>query len=356
MSAHSNTLMRSLKLFAVALPLLTARLAAQRDIGSSGPGNTTIRGFVDVDWASGSDKLDRRAGFSLGQYDLFISSKLTDRVSFLGETVFEFSPEANSFGVDVERVIVSYEIDDHFRVLGGKVHTPIGYWNNAYHHGRAFQPTIERPLTFQFEDEGGALPVHTTGLQVSGRDLTEAHLGFDVLLGNALGNRPIPDTNSTPSVTVALHSQISPALRVGVSAYRDQAIAGTATPRGDSLTSRLTQTIAGAFLSYIGERHEAIAEFEQVRNSASGRRTTSPGWFVYAGIRATPNLIPYVMHDQLKLAANDPYFAMSDNKREILGLRWEQSAALVMKAELRSIDNKVRGRATDAALQVAVAF
>jgi hypothetical protein len=346
--------MRSCVLVLLALPLLGARARAQHEMPAAGS-STVFRGFADVDWRSG-DNAGRQPAFGLGQFDLYISSAVSDRVSFTGETTFEFDEAANSFVVDVERVVMTYRLDDHFRFQGGKVHTPIGYWNNAYHHGLALQPTIERPLLVHFEDNGGSLPIHTTGVQFSGRDLTDAHLGFDVLVGNGLGNRPAPDTNRSPSLTLAAHSDITPALRVGVSEYGVHSLAGTPNHRGDVLSADMTQRIAGGFVAYLTSGVEAIVEGQQVRNTSLGVTTTSPGWFAYAGYRVSPQVVPYVVHDQLVLAANDPYFLPDDTKRETVGLRWEQTAAAVFKLEARSIDRRGFRRATDFGAQLAIAF
>lgn len=53
---------------------------------------------------------------------------------------------------------------------------PIGYWNNAYHHGRVMHPTIERPQVAEREDGGSLLRVHSAGVQRSFRDLSDACL------------------------------------------------------------------------------------------------------------------------------------------------------------------------------------
>ena len=107
---------------------------------------------------------------------------------------------------------------------------------------------------------------------------------------------------------------------------------------GDVLTADMQQTIAGAFAAYLSDNVEAIVEGQRVQNKSLGVTTTSPGWFVYTGYRVAPTVIPYFVHDQLKLASNDPYFLADDTKRETLGIRWEQSANAVFKFEVRSID------------------
>lgn len=318
---------------------------------------TTLRGFVDVDYLTGGHNTGRKSGFSLGQFDLYLTSQLADRLSFLSETVFEFDDASGSFGVDVERVAVQYALTEHLRLSAGKVHTPIGYWNNAYHHGLVMQPTIARPALVAFEDEGGSLPIHTVGVQLAGRDLSEAHLGFDVLFGNGLGNRPLPDSlNDSQSITVSVHSQITPALRVGLSGYRDQLATGSPNLRGGTVAASMTQTIGGGFLSYFDDKAEAVVEGHRVSNRTLGRTTTSPGWFAYGGIRLMPRLVPYLMHDELQLADNDPYFLAGHTRREIAGLRYEYASTAVYKLEVRSIDRTSLPRATELAAQVAVAF
>ena len=355
MTAHLLPTRRTWRRGLAILALGAAPALAQHDMGGGLAGATVIRGFTDVSWLSGGQHTGRNAAFGIGQYDLFVTSRLAEHVSFLGETVFEYDDAAGEFVVDVERVTVAYEVGEHVRLSAGKVHTPIGYWNNAYHHGLALQPTIERPLMMRFEDDGGPLPIHTVGVQLSGRDLGDAHLGFDVLVGNGLGNRPVADSTRAPSLTVAVHSQVTPTLRVGLSGYRATAEAGSPSPAG-ALPLPLTQTIGGGFLTWFTDRTEMVVEGQQVANRSGGQRTTSPGWFAYGGVRVAQRFVPYVVHDQLRLASADPYFAADDTRRETLGLRFEQTAAVVLKLEGRSTDRRGLARATDVAAQVAVAF
>ncbi|MBL0340645.1 MAG: hypothetical protein IPP71_06830 [Bacteroidetes bacterium] len=107
--------------------------------------DTKILGFVDVLSYYKNDKLS----FAFGEQDLFITSELTDKISFLGETVFKFDSESNSnFNISVERVIIRYNLKGNHYFVVGKHHTPVNYWNETYHHGRVFSPNIFRPLLF----------------------------------------------------------------------------------------------------------------------------------------------------------------------------------------------------------------
>ncbi|MDB4884418.1 MAG: hypothetical protein JWL95_3184 [Gemmatimonadetes bacterium] len=350
-------LLRPLSLCCALSACVSSVLAAQEhDVADEGQ-KTIIHGFADINYLTGGNNTGRTSAFGLGQFDLYITSRISDRLSFLGETVFEHDDKSSQFVVDVERVIAQYALTDHLRVEAGKVHTPLGYWNNAYHHGLALQPTITRPQLVQFEDDGGPLPIHTVGVQLSGRDLSVAHLGFDVLLGNPLGNRPTTDNrNEAASVTLALHSQVTSSLRVGVSGYRDNLRTGSPTPSGDTLNAPMTQTIGGGFVAYFSDRAEAVLEGHQVSNRSVNRTTSSPNWFVYAGYRLADRVVPYVVHEEVRLSEGDPYFASDRFRRETGGIRFEQSAGAVVKLEIRSIDRRTFQRATELALQVALAY
>jgi hypothetical protein len=45
--------------------------------------------------------------------------------------VFEADP-SNSVGVDVERLLLQYSLNDYFDLAVGRYHTDIGFYNTAY--------------------------------------------------------------------------------------------------------------------------------------------------------------------------------------------------------------------------------
>lgn len=57
----------------------------------------------------------------------------------------------------------------------GRFHSAIRYYNTAYHHGTWLQTTTGRPLLFQFEEQGGILPIHNVGLKAPGGIPSGAH-------------------------------------------------------------------------------------------------------------------------------------------------------------------------------------
>ena len=97
-----------------------------------------IRGFGDVDFQA-TDQKNSTSGFSLGQLDLHFASPLSRKVSYFGEVTFTAQP--TTYELNVERSFVRFDYNDYFKISFGKFHTPIGYWNTAFHHGAWLQTT-----------------------------------------------------------------------------------------------------------------------------------------------------------------------------------------------------------------------
>ena len=126
----------------------------------------TVQG--DVDYHVSSSKSDKNT-FFLGDLDPLIVARLSDNSKVVGDfaiTSDNFS--GDGFNFDIERLYAEYDINDSFVVQAGRVNTSIGYYNNVYHNGTYFQTTVDRPGIYDFEDSGGILPVHLTGLTLSG--------------------------------------------------------------------------------------------------------------------------------------------------------------------------------------------
>lgn len=312
---------------------------------------TRIGGFTDV--RARTNSRWEAAGFSLGQFDLFITSRLGEKIDFLAETVFESNGDA--FQADVERLIASYAASGHLIVSAGRLHTPIGYWNNGYHHGALVQPTIDRPQLFRFEDDGGVLPVHSVGLQVSGRELGAARLGFEVMVANGVGGSPLGDNNAAKAVIASVHVQPVSALRVGLSYYGDRLAAGTPTPRGDSLAADSRLAIGGGFVHLERGRVELLGELQRGATSATAQRHGAWMWTGYAGVALGP-ITPYVRWDGIAPDAGDRYFARDDLRVVVAGGRYDLAATAVIKLEWQTRTTGGPTRVSRLAAQFAVGF
>jgi hypothetical protein len=187
-----------------------------------------IRGFSDFGLYGGNQK-GQHTSFALGDLNLFITSDISERFKFLTELVFEVNQD-NGFDVDLERVLLEYDLNDYFKLSGGRFDTAIGYYNTAFHHTTWFQTTTDRP--YLFRDEDPILPVHSVGLSATGR-IPSGRLGLhyvaQVSNGQASSSpnvQPVQnlvDENTHKAVNFALYARPDavPGLQVGFSTYRD---------------------------------------------------------------------------------------------------------------------------------------
>src|SRR5882672_10234371 len=178
--------------------------------------------------------LSPHSGFEEGQFTLHLSSALSPKVTMFGEVTFTAradagtgSPAATGFNAEVERVMIRYDANDYFKLSFGRYHTPINYWNTAFHHGQWLQTTISRPEMTQFG--GSFIPVHFVGSLVEGVvPAGGLNLNYAAGLGNGRGqviSRPgdFGDVNNNRSWLI--NAFVKPnrmyRFRMGGSVYRD---------------------------------------------------------------------------------------------------------------------------------------
>ncbi|GAB4024207.1 hypothetical protein GCM10028773_45500 [Spirosoma koreense] len=316
---------------------------------------TQIKGFVDVlSYYQGN-----KVNFGLGEQDLFITSELNERLSFLGETVFKYSPDSPTlFDISIERIIMKYNYAGNHNVLIGKHHTPVNYWNDTYHHGRVFFPTIERPLVFS----EGLIPLHTTGVSLQGQNLGTLRFGYDLMVGNGLGSGDLADNDGYKSLTAAVHIKPVDGMRIGASFYNDVISKGTAVHNhggGSSNPSmaRINQNLMTASFAYFGKKYELLVESTMAVNKSDSLGTQNTvGTYAYAGYRLTEKFIPYVRFDDIQYKNKEVYF-QNDNAQSIIGgLRYEINYLAVVKLEYQHTTNQLSQVADKVTFQIAVGF
>ena len=151
-----------------------------------------LSGFGDVNFAK-TKHIEGPRGFFEGQFTLHMASELSSRATFFGEITFTprtdagtGSPAVTGFNTEVERMILRFDHSDRLKVSLGRYHTPINYWNTAFHHGQWLQTTITRPEMIQFG--GRVLPVHFVGTLVEGAvPAGGLNLNYKAGLGNGRG-------------------------------------------------------------------------------------------------------------------------------------------------------------------------
>ena len=310
--------------------------------------NTKIRGFVDIGTKFEDDQID----FQIGEYDLFITSELNDNFSFLGETVFKYNESTKNFEVGVERVIINYNYKGNHSLLIGKQHTQVNYWNETYHHGRVFFPTVSRPLLF----ESHFIPIHTTGLALQGLNLGKLKFGYTLLVGNGLGSDDLSDNDKYKSVTAAVHIKPADNLQLGVSFYND-IISEGAEIHGISIDEKINQQLYTGSVSYFGKKYELLAEGTMANNKTDSEGSNASfGSYLYAGIRLKEKWVPYLRVDYLNYENNDPFLGNDDTTSFTTGLRYEINYLMVVKLEYQHQDRDVLGSLNKISAQIAIGF
>ncbi len=311
--------------------------------------NTHIKGFIDGLVTYEKSKLS----FAFGEQDLFITSEISDRISFLGETVFRYTPSsATAFSISVERIVIKYNIKDNHNLLIGKHHTPINYWNDTYHHGRVFFPTIERPLLFS----ENIIPLHTTGISVQGHDLGNLKFGYDLMVGNGLGSEEIIDNNSSKSLTAAIHIKPAERLRLGASYYVDVISKGSKI-HNRIISRKVNQHLLTASVAYFGKRFEVLSEGTLGINSTDStgsKKTLAP--YIYTGYKITEKLVPYLRLDNIHYQKGELYYDKENMTALVAGMRYQLNYIAVIKLEYQYTHSELTGDGNKLIAQFAIGF
>jgi hypothetical protein len=297
--------------------------------------------FGDVDWQSRRDELPNT--FTIGQLALFLTSELAPNLSLITEVSLETPEDADSQIAEVERLQLRWAPLDAVNLSVGRMHTLLGYWNQAFHHGTWLQTTVFRPEIYRWEDDGGGLlPVHEVGVRfggaVSGGPL---RLEYSASLTNGRGQTPeevvtLQDRNGSKALGawLGLSPIAAPGLQLGGSAVFDTIPAG---PDGARYHAALRERILGGFLVFHSPRFEMLAEAFSIRHEdeASGSSWTTTGLYAQAAFSAG-HVKPYYRFDYVDRSEDDPFFrpAMPGVEKHTMGLRVDPWSRLAVKLEL----------------------
>ena len=325
--------------------VLTLNLKAQR-IRSVINGYGHMNYNLTTDLNSSNDPT--KSYFELGEHDLFVNSYFKERISFLGEFVVRYTKGTpTNFSASIERARLKFDYYKNHSVLLGKIHTPINYWNDVYHHGRVFFPTIDRPVSFSY-----IVPLHNLGIQFQGQNLGKLNFGYDIAIGNGISASDAFDENLTPATTLAFHIKPKDNLRFGASYFydflSDASITGVHTGHtmspghihGTSYKGALNFHLISASAAYFGERHEFLNEFAYNPTHTDTLGTAQNfSNFTYYGYRIKEKHVPFAVVDLIKIAENDLYTYHFDLIKFSLGYRYEFNELINVKAQIGYAQN-----------------
>lgn len=301
---------------------------------------------MDAEYAHNhqTGSIDRIIYANLGEQDFFATAQITDRISFLGETVVR--PDlrsSSSFIPSIERSQLKFDYFGNHSFLIGKFHTPVNYWNDIYHHGRLFFPVIDRPLSFSY-----LVPLHTTGIRFQAQNLGDLRFGYDAVLGNGISSTDIKDVDVNKSVTLAAHVRPVDRMRIGASYYYDL-VKGNVSGVHSGHTSTTHSVIAGKYkgniefqlmsfsFAWFGERFEFLHEFCFNRNNSDSLGIADNGSaFIYAGYRVN-KFIPFIVADYVDISDRDLHVNSLVMGRLAAGLRYEFSPYCNVKVLLERL-------------------
>ncbi len=275
-----------------------------------------LRGFGNLNF-SATDDPTTKSGFNLGQFILHVASPISRKVSVFGEISFTAAP--TSYTLDVERYLIRYDLNDYFKLSFGRYHTPINYWNTAFHHGLWLQTTIDRPEMIRF---GGRFqPVHFVGMLAEG-DLPSGllGLGYKVGIGNGRAGSiaragDSGDINNGRAVVVSIFSRprAVDGLQVGGAVYKDEITPSPSLPGNPSFRELITS----AHVVWTKGAPEFLTEFAHVRHKdeLTSDVFNSQAAYVQLGYRL-PGVArkwkPYYRFEWSNISPSDPLFTVSD--------------------------------------------
>lgn len=288
-----------------------------------------IRGFFDFNFGAGSianplvfpiadngcgtcgnPPTPPHSSFQAGEFDLFMTSRLSDHLSFLSEIVL--GPDTtNEFGVDIERYQLNYRTNRYFSASAGRFHTSIGYYNTAYHHGDWFSTAEGRPIMYLFEDSGGILPVHMVGLSFSGDVPHTEYLGLHWVaeIGNGLSSNSAAEESvqnfysdrnyKATNVAAYIRPQFLSGLQIGGSWYHDGL-----NPAG---LPEVRQNIESAYAVYFSSNWESMTEGVMLSNHLAGTPEPFRSPMAYTQLARKFGIYkPYFRYQYVRDNGNDP--------------------------------------------------
>lgn len=250
--------------------------------------------------------------FLFGSLDLFMTARLSDKVSALGEVLF-ISEEDNSIGLDVERLLLRYRQNDYFNVAVGRYHTWVGYYNTAFNKGEYLETAVDRPFFYQFDDTGGFLPMQDVGITATGK-IPSGKLGLNWVLeagnGRDWGVNVEPaqnnqDVNNSKAVNGGLY--VRPERLSGLQAgfsFRHDNLSIPGPP--------VAETIATAHVVFTNVKYEILNEGVLVRHVEPTGPIFRTSCFYTQISRSFKSVRPYFRYQYFNAPSNDPVWVFAN--------------------------------------------
>lgn len=320
------------------------------------PASPAIHARVFGDFNYTDTQRPQTEGFRLGQVAGHLTWALSDRVTFFSEATA--TGQTAGYMLEVERLLLRYDYRDWLKLSGGRVHTPISYWNTTFHHGQWMQTTIGRPEMIR---GGNALvPIHFVGLTAEGSlPAGPVVFGYTVGAGNGRGTTITRagdggDANNSRATVASATARLPHfgGLRLGGGIYNDRL---TPTAGID-----VTERILSGHLALERESPEVIVEYARIRHTPVGAAPlNSATSYAQLGYRLSGRLAawkPYARVDRSRIPANDPVLAPLRLNFDAVtgGVRYDLASIAALKVEYRG--ERIERAATQRTIAASLSF
>jgi len=187
----------------------------------------------------------------------------------VAELVFQ-EGDAQRYKVDLRRVLLKYDFNDHLKMSFGRYQTGIGYYNWAFRSAAWLQTTADHPLIMEYASDGGLLPTQAVGVSVTGL-IPSGKLGLnyvaeygssDTIRPDISGSGQLDDENNGNHMLLGFFARPDwvPGLQAGGSFFHDKI-------SDDLLGLRYGQSIVNAYVVYTAHGLELLNEGFLIRHS-----------------------------------------------------------------------------------------
>jgi hypothetical protein len=279
--------------------------------------------------------------FSFGEQDFFVTSNITDKISFLGESVIKYDNNtASKFAPSIERAQLKFDYFKNHSIVIGKMHTPVNYWNDVYHHGRIFFPTIDRPTSFSY-----FIPVHSLGFRMQGQNLGNLNWGYDFCASNGIASTDVYDDAANKAIMVAVHCKPIDGLRIGASYFNDyMQTNSTGAHVGHSAVNKeyngaINYELICASVAYFGKKLEFLYEgsYNHTQTDSLGH-SENYSHYGFIGYKIKERYVPYALIDYMDISNRELHSVPINVVKVGAGFRFDINYQTNIKFQLERLE------------------
>ena len=330
----------------------------------------SFRGFGEVNYkaldqrqpeiASGGFVPGSAANFYAGNFDLLLTAPIGVRAHVLSEIDFQ-ETDAQQFKLDVDRLMLSYDLRDWLQPSAGRYQTAIGYYNTTFMSSAWPQTTVDRPLLMAFPDEGGVLPLQAIGLSVQG-SVPLRKLGLNYLFEygssdtirtrlDGIGSQDDENNGNQVNLGIFARPDRVPGLEIGGSIYHDK----ISDDRNVSI--RYGQTIVNVHVVYVARGVELLNEGVLIRHAELNGPNlfNMPGGYTLVS-KQFGKFRPFFRFQYLNMNPQSTLHDVLLRYGPTFGMRYDFNAKIAIKLQLDHAARKSQSDLNGVQTQLAFAF